>query len=307
MKALDLKSIFHQELDAIYGKDEVASFFFLCLEQYSNTPRIQLQLEPEFTITKQETEQYFNTLEALKQQKPIQYIFGETEFYGLKFKVTEDVLIPRQETEELVDWIIKSVKYKVENDKSSVTSSVVEKSQKVNRSIKILDIGTGSGCIAISLAKNISNAEVYALDISAKAIEIAKHNAEQNDIAISTIEANILDQATWDSGFKNLKFDVIVSNPPYVRNLEKREIQSNVLDNEPHLALFVDDNNPLVFYKAITDFAVDKLKSNGQLFFEINQYLGNETKQLLIDSNFKNIELLKDINGNHRMLKGTKQ
>ena len=289
MKAQDLKSIFHKELDAVYGKDEVSSFFFLCLEQYSDTPRIQLQLEPEFTITKQETEQYFNTLEALKKQKPIQYIFGETEFYGLNFKVTEDVLIPRQETEELVDWIIKCY------------------SERNEESLKILDIGTGSGCIAISLAKNISNAEVYALDISPKAIEIAKHNAEQNEIAISITAANILDQASWDSDYKNLKFDVIVSNPPYVRNLEKREIQSNVLDNEPHLALFVDDNNPLIFYKAITQFAVDNLKSNGALFFEINQYLRDETKALLMTSNFDEVELRKDLNNNYRMLKGTKK
>ena len=169
MKTLDLKKIFHKELDVIYDKEEVSNFFFLCLEQYSDIPRIHLQLEPEFTISKPETEQYLNTLEALKHQKPIQYIFGETEFYNLKFNVSEDVLIPRQETEELVDWIIKC------NSKHS------------EESLKILDIGTGSGCIAISLAENISNAEVYALDVSEKALEIAKNNAEQNKIDVSFI------------------------------------------------------------------------------------------------------------------------
>lgn len=289
MKAQDLKRIFHKELDAIYGKGEVSSFFFLCLEKYCDMPRIQLQLKPEFTITKPETEQFFNTLEALKQQRPIQYIFGETEFYGLKFKVTGDVLIPRQETEELVDWIIKG------------------HSEHGAESLKILDIGTGSGCIAISLAKNISNAEVYALDVSREALNVAQQNAALNNVDITFIEASILNNATWDSDFKNLKFDVIVSNPPYVRNLEKREIQSNVLDNEPHLALFVDDNNPLIFYKAITKFAVDNLKPNGQLYFEINQYLESETKQILIDLNLDAIELRKDLNNNYRMLKGTKK
>jgi release factor glutamine methyltransferase len=289
LKALDLKKIFHKELDVIYDKEEVSNFFFLCLEKYSDIPRIYLQLEPEFTISKPETEQYLNTLEALKHQKPIQYIFGETEFYNLKFNVSEDVLIPRQETEELVDWIIKC------NSKHS------------EESLKILDIGTGSGCIAISLAENISNAEVYALDVSEKALEIAKNNAEQNKIDVSFIKANILDQATWDLDFRNIKFDVIVSNPPYVRNMEKREIKRNVLDNEPHLALFIDDYNPLIFYKAIIQFAVDNLKPNGELFFEINQYLGNETKELLMVSNFNEVELRKDLNNNYRMLKGKKK
>lgn len=285
----ELQNIFHIELDIIYGKDEVNSFFFLCTEYYLSVPRIQLTLEPEFAITKPETETFFKVLEDLKQQKPLQYILGETEFYGLPFKVNEHVLIPRPETEELVDLIIRSV-----------TSSLVE------NSIKILDIGTGSGCIAISLAKNLPKAEVYALDVSNEALTMAKENAKGNNVDITFIEASILEESDWDLFFENTKFDVIVSNPPYVRELEKQEIQPNVLDNEPHLALFVEDNNPLIFYKAITDFAVKKLKPNGKLYFEINQYLGEETKQLLVDANFENVELLKDLNGNDRMLKGVK-
>lgn len=285
----ELQHIFHIELDAIYGKHEVDSFFYLCTEYYLSVPRIQLTLEPVLAITKPETDTFFKVLEDLKQQKPIQYIIGETEFYGLPFKVNENVLIPRPETEELVDLIIRSV-----------TSSSVEKS------IKILDIGTGSGCIAISLAKNLPKAKVYALDVSSEALTMAKENAKGNKVDITFIEASILEASNWDLFFENTKFDVIVSNPPYVRELEKQEIQPNVLDNEPHLALFVDDNNPLIFYKAITDFAVKKLKPNGKLYFEINQYLGEETKQLLVDANFENVELLKDLNGNDRMLKGVK-
>ncbi|WP_178985738.1 peptide chain release factor N(5)-glutamine methyltransferase [Winogradskyella helgolandensis] len=287
----DLQNIFHKELDTIYGKDEVDSFFYLCTEHYLNVPRIQLTLEPEFTIIKSETDTFFKTLEDLKQQKPIQYILGETEFYGLPFKVNDNVLIPRPETEELVDLIIKCH---------------TERSRSAHENLKILDIGTGSGCIAISLAKNLPNAEVYALDISKEALKVAKQNAELNKVNINFIEASILDNTCHSALDAEFNFDVIVSNPPYVRNLEKQEIQPNVLDNEPHLALFVEDDNPLLFYKAITNFAIKKLNDKGNLYFEINQYLGEESKALLTDTEFENVELLKDLNGNDRMLKGKK-
>ncbi|WP_400079438.1 peptide chain release factor N(5)-glutamine methyltransferase [Winogradskyella sp. R77965] len=286
----DLQDIFHKELDAIYGKNEVDSFFFLCTGHYLDLPRFQLALQAEFTITKPETDTFFKVLEGLIQQKPIQYILGETEFYGLPFKVNENVLIPRPETEELVDLILRSV-----------TSRVIEKP------LRIIDIGTGSGCIAISLAKNLTNAKVYALDVSKQALEVAKENAKRNDIVIEFIEGDILNESCHSALDAESSFDIIVSNPPYVRALEKLEMKPNVLDNEPHLALFVEDENPLLFYKAITNFAVNNLKDKGELYFEINQYLGNETKQLLIEANFENVELLKDLNGNDRMLKGTKR
>lgn len=294
LKSKDLKDIFHKELDTIYGRDEVASFFYLSMEHQLKIAKIQLQLEPEFTLTKDETDVFFSILEDLKQQKPIQYILGETEFYGLNFKVNENVLIPRPETEELVDWIIKCH---------------AERSRSAKDAIKILDIGTGSGCIAIALAKHLPNAKVYALDISKKALNIAKKNADINEVQVEFIKADILESSLWeDVVLRQMDFfDIIVSNPPYVRELEKREIKPNVLDNEPHLALFVENSNPLIFYKAITDFAVDKLKSNGSLYFEINQYLGQETKQLLVSAEFKDIQLRKDLNGNDRMLKGTKK
>ena len=286
----ELKTIFHKELDDIYGREEVDSFFFLCIEHYLNLPKFHLALEPEFTLTKPETDLFFKVLEDLKQEKPIQYIMGETEFYGLKFNVNEHVLIPRPETEELVDLIVRC------------HSEHSEESQ-----LKILDIGTGSGCIAISLAKTLANAKVYALDVDKDALNVSKRNAELNKVIINFIEANIFNESTWNLEFKDLKFDIIVSNPPYVRQLEKQEMKPNVLDNEPHLALFVDDNDPLIFYKAITQFAVDNLKQNGALYFEINQYLGEETKQLLLDANFDDVELRKDLNDNNRMLKGIKK
>lgn len=299
LKAKDLKNIFHNQLDALYGKEEVSSFFYLSIEHHLNVARIQLLLDPEFTFTKPETKTLLDVIEALKQQRPIQYILEETEFFGLTFKVNKNVLIPRPETEELVDWIIKDSKSKV---RSSTT-------------FNILDIGTGSGCIAISLAKHMPEAKFFAVDISESALKIAKENAKVNNVNIQFVKGDALNLADEDcfplgkdvsqrqKGF----FDIIVSNPPYVRQLEKQEIKPNVLNNEPHLALFVENENPLIFYKVISDFAVDNLKSNGSLYFEINQYLGQETKQLLVDAEFKAIELRKDLNGNDRMLKGTKK
>lgn len=292
VKSKELKTIFHKELDALYGKDEVENFFFLTSEYYYEVTRLQLVLEPNLSFTTIEVETFFNVLERLKEQQPIQYILGETHFFGLKFKVNNNVLIPRPETEELVDWVLQSLEYL--NQNSSI----------VNRQLNILDIGTGSGCIAISLAKHLPNAKVYALDVSKDALNVAKTNARLNDVTINFIQADILDEANWNLQFENLEFDVIVSNPPYVRQLEKVEIKPNVLDNEPHLALFVEDKQPLVFYDAITNFSVNYLKPQGQLYFEINQYLGKETKQLLVDANFEAIELRKDLNGNDRMLKG---
>ena len=290
MNVLILKNRYHETLDDIYGIEEVNSLFFLSLGYVCGVTRIQLQLEPELTIAKSETNQLLEVLELLKQHKPIQYIFGETDFFGLKFKVNKHVLIPRQETEELVALILNDIK-KLEQNQEQLT---------------ILDIGTGSGCIAISLAKNLPKARVFALDISEKALEIARHNAKQNNINVTFIEANILDKSIWDSVFLNSEFDIIVSNPPYVRNSEKEEIKSNVLDNEPHLALFVSDENPLIFYKTITEFAKNNLRPNGSLCFEINQYLGEETMRLLENSIFENVELLKDLNGNNRIVKGIK-
>lgn len=289
MRLKDIQNTFHIELDTIYGKEEVDSFFFMLIDSVYNISRLQLAMKPGFKI-KDDTA-ILNALEALKTEQPIQYIIGETKFYGLPFKVNKHVLIPRPETEELVDWVI-----------NTVTSSAVE------NSLNILDIGTGSGCIAISLAKNLPNAKVYALDVSKKALKIAKQNAELNEVEIEFIEADIL--KTEDGRLKtgaidwDLKFDVIVSNPPYVREQEKTQMKANVLNNEPHIALFVKDENPLLFYNAISDFATHKLNNKGLLFFEINEYLANDTIQLLNEKQFKNIELKQDIFKKDRMIKG---
>jgi len=280
MKIKEYKTKFIAELLPFYDEMEAESFFYLILENQRQLRRIDLALNIDLVFSKDEILIWNSILEKLQLEIPIQYILGTTHFYGLEFNVNENVLIPRPETEELVEWIISS-SAKLPNFKN----------------IKILDIGTGSGCIAISLAKNIPNAEVFAIDISDKALATAKENADLNKVAIAFIQRNILETNDLEQ-----QFDIIVSNPPYVRNLEKAEIKSNVLANEPHLALFVEDNDALIFYRKIAELATKNLSPEGKLFFEINQYLGKETVELLEKMYFKNSELRKDIYGNDRMI-----
>jgi release factor glutamine methyltransferase len=282
MKIKEYRTQFIQALTSMYGEGEAESFFYLILEEKQQLKRIDLALHPDLEISEEEIWVWNSILEQLKLEIPIQYLLGKTSFYGLDFEVNANVLIPRPETEELVDWIVSNV---LKNGRS--------------KSLKILDIGTGSGCIAVSLAKNLPNAEVFAIDVSEKALATAKKNAKLNEVEVTFIEQNILE--TQDLG---QEFDIIVSNPPYVRNLEKEEIKKNVLDNEPHLALFVEDNDALIFYRKIAELAQKNLSNSGQLYFEINQYLGKEMISLLEEMNFKNVELRKDIYENDRMTLG---
>lgn len=276
------KTTFLQELSPLYDAMEIESFFYIVLEQFHNKKRIDLALHPELEMDALQLLRWESVLSDLKKEKPIQYILGETEFYGLRFLVNENTLIPRPETEELVELIID------DSQKSKVGS------------LKILDIGTGSGCIAISLAKNLLNAEVSAIDVSEKALETAKINAEINAVNVHFILKNILETEDLEE-----QYDIIVSNPPYVRNLEKSEIKPNVLEFEPHLALFVEDDDALLFYRKIAQLAKKHLSENGLLFFEINQYLGKQTVELLEEIGFKNISLKKDIYENDRMIRST--
>ena len=280
MKIKEYKINFIKSLLPFYDEMEAESFFYLVLENNQQLKRIDLALDADKEFSEDEISIWTTILEKLKTQIPIQYILGTTHFYGSEFLVDENVLIPRPETEELVDWIVK-------------LNSKISKKKK----LRILDIGTGSGCIAISLAKNIPNSEVFAIDVSEKALAVAEKNALLNTVSLTFLLKNILETTSLDQ-----KFDIIVSNPPYVRNLEKSEIKSNVLDNEPHLALFVADDDALIFYKKIAELAATNLNPNGQLFFEINQYLGKETQDLLESLGLKNRELRKDIYGNDRMI-----
>ncbi|MEZ4856523.1 MAG: peptide chain release factor N(5)-glutamine methyltransferase [Gelidibacter sp.] len=287
MKLKAILELFHTDLDATYGKNEVQSFFSLLMEHHLDLKPIALVLNPELTICDENYTVFNDALNRLKQEEPIQYIIGKTEFFGLPFKVNPHTLIPRPETEELVDWIIKQPAI-------------------YNQQRNLLDIGTGTGCIAISIAKQLLKTKIFALDVSEEALKIAKQNAKQNDVNIHFLKVDILNKAHWNLEFKDLEFDIMVSNPPYVRELEKLKMKDNVLKHEPELALFVDDNDPLIFYKTICEFAQQHLKSGGMLFFEINQYLGDEMLQLLKTYLFKNIELKKDMFGNDRMIKAVK-
>ena len=284
------KSTFLQELSSLYEEQEIESFFYIILEKLHGFKRIDLALNPQKVMDGAHLKQWKNIVSELKKQRPVQYILGETEFYGLRFLVNENTLIPRPETEELVELIIESTNYELRNTK-----------------LKVLDIGTGSGCIAISLAKHLPTSEVFAIDVSEKALDVAKKNAELNKVAIDFISTNILDVVNLSAVAGLYKqFDIIVSNPPYVRNLEKDQIKPNVLEYEPHLALFVDDIDPLLFYRKIAELAIKNLNPNGKLYFEINQYLGNETVELVKSFGFKNVKLIKDIYGNDRMIEGTR-
>ncbi len=279
MRIKDLRTSFINALAESYESQEVLSFFYILSEEILGMRRVDVAIHLDKKLLSHEIARFEEAEKRLKKYEPLQYIIGNTEFFGLSFLVNDNVLIPRPETEELVDWIV--CDYKTHS-----------------RGLKVLDIGTGSGCIAISLAKNLSNVDVYAIDVSEKAIEIAKENAKRNNVAITFLEVDILNMVDLSQDF-----DIIVSNPPYVRELEKSEMKSNVLDNEPSLALFVSDKDPLVFYKKITDLAKKKLHTEGVLYFEINQYLGEETKAMIESFGFNSTILRKDVFGNDRMIK----
>jgi len=267
-----------KELTGLYPKAEVKGFIrliFWHLFQFSYT---DLVLRKNQKLEKFSQKRIEEIVERLKKFEPIQYILGETEFFGLKLTVNPSVLIPRPETEELVQWITTTV----EDEKLSA-----------------VDIGTGSGCIALSLKKELKNAVVTGVDISAESILTARQNAEINRLDVTFKQADILqwEKEKWES------VDLIVSNPPYVRELEKAAMHPNVLQYEPENALFVSNTNPLVFYRSIADFANRYLKVNGWLFFEINENLGEELVILLAAKGFGAIEIKKDINGKNRILR----
>lgn len=272
------KTHFFDSLKNIQDEQEIESFFFILTEYLHNIKRVDVALNPNFELSEDDVEKWNAILAELQLEKPIQYITGDAWFFRLRFEVNENTLIPRPETEELVEWIL--------------SSSII------HHPSSILDIGTGTGCIPISLKTNLPKANVSAIDVSEKALEVAKRNAISNKVDISFIQANILEVEDLSQ-----YFDIIVSNPPYVRNLEKEEIKKNVLDYEPHLALFVEDTDALLFYRKIAQLALKNLTTNGLLFFEINQYLGKETVELLESLGFNNIELKKDIYGNDRMIR----
>ena len=267
------------ELEGLYHETEIRSFSQLMIEKVTGFSRTEIIVNKNTLFSDEQHQEIESFIKKLKNFIPIQYILGETEFYGLTFNVNESVLIPRPETEELVDWI------RTENDRSAT--------------LNILDIGTGSGCIAISLKQEFTNAIVDAFDISDEALITAQNNANRNNLEVNFSKVDILNAPDFET-----KWDIIVSNPPYVLENEKAKILPNVLDNEPHLALFVPDNDPLLFYRSISQLALRQLKPGGKLYFEINRQYGKATMDLLVELDFTDIELRKDISGYDRMIRG---
>lgn len=297
MTLKNFRTYFTDALKEIYPNTEIDTFFFSLLEEKLNLQRVDTVMQPDYLIADANLSELKIILKRLQKEEPIQYILGNTEFYGLPFKVNKNTLIPRPETEELVEWIIKEVKELQSNKIAKLDAYIIPKKNE-EKSLSIIDIGTGTGCIPISLAKNLNNVKISAVDVSSEALKVAQQNATLNTVDVSFLEMDILETKELPQ-----QYNLIVSNPPYVRELEKTEISNNVLENEPHLALFVKDDNPLIFYSKIADLAKSHLKKDGLLFFEINQYLGKETIEMLKQKGFKTIKLKKDLFGNDRMVK----
>tara|TARA_Y100000991_G_scaffold116206_1_gene87660 strand:- start:485 stop:1318 length:834 start_codon:yes stop_codon:yes gene_type:complete len=274
MTLYDFKLKMISELSSIYKIDELNSIFNLISEDYLKLPRSKILLADEIHLDESNQSLFLSALERLKTHEPIQYVLGKASFMDLEFKVNSSVLIPRPETEELVRLILKE-----------------DLDGK-----EILDIGTGSGCIAISLAKNFPKAKVTVLDISEDALELARENAKLNNVSIDFINADIF---KYES---NKKYDVIVSNPPYVTENEKSLMKKNVLNFEPDLALFIDDNEPLKYYLEIINFSKYGLKSKGFIFFEINKRFSSQLKTKMLNSKL-NSSVINDFAGFPRFIK----
>ena len=281
----EAERIFTDSLNLVYESREAASLAWLSISHICKIERAEYLNLKDTEIPSYKYESLLNILGELKTGKPLQYVIGETEFYGLTFKVNPSVLIPRPETEELVDWIISDIR----NSKTPI------------KGLKIIDIGTGSGCIPISIKKNLPENQLFALDVSHEALDVSKQNALLNQTEVNFIQGDILNLLNKE--IKDEKFGIIISNPPYVTEAEKQQMQPNVLEHEPDLALFVPNDNPLIFYRAIADFALKHSDKNGYLYLEINENMGEDTVQLLKQMGFKNIELRQDLSGKDRMIK----
>ncbi|PJR03512.1 peptide chain release factor N(5)-glutamine methyltransferase [Avrilella dinanensis] len=274
----DYKNFFEQQLNGLYDEEERKALLAVVMDEVLNYSRADMVLKKDEELLPEIQIHLTEVVTQLQKEIPVQYIFGKAHFYGYEFKVSPATLIPRRETEELVEWILEAM------------------NRQPQKKWTVLDIGTGSGCIPITIKKEFSLAEVSAIDISPEALSIAEENAHNLNVKIRFIQQNILETKTLD------KYDIIISNPPYVRHLEKAEMKNNVLRHEPHLALFVENEDPLIFYRKIMQLAKESLTENGVLFFEINQYLGNEMTEL-VSEYFDNVILKKDLQGNDRMMK----
>lgn len=269
-------------LSGIYLADELEVIAYQLMSEVTGLTRTAILINKNTKISETHAQLIKRFVNELKNFKPLQYVVGKTEFFGLPFKVNEYTLIPRPETEELVEWIIDDYNAKV-------------------FPVTILDIGTGSGCIPVSLRKHLALARVDGCDISPDALKVAAENAQINQLDVNFFEIDILSSPVMEQ-----KWDVIVSNPPYIPMSDMSEMHANVLQYEPHVALFVADENPLIFYRAIALFALKHLQYEGSLYFEIHYKYGAEVLEMLRNSGFVNVQLRKDLSGNDRMVKAQK-
>lgn len=279
MKLSELRQKFEKELSLIYSKSEIDLIFYSIAEKITRKPKsiLRLALDEEWHEFEDRKKLFMLYLLQLKSRMPFQYVLGETEFYGLKFFVNKNVLIPRPETEELIEWIL---------------------ADRPNTESRIIDLGTGSGCIAVVLKNKIPDAEVWAMDASKKALNCAQTNSDYHRTEINFFQDNLLKM-----DFDPLpKFDIIVSNPPYISIAEKESMDFSVVGFEPKKALFVKDENPLIFYERIAEMGLKKLNPDGKIYVEINQNLGEETKAIF-SALYPKVELRKDISGNYRMIR----
>jgi len=295
MTLAEAERTFANQLKSLYDEEEAKGLVFYAIHHITGMSKSNFLINKNESISEIDQTALNGILEELKTGRPIQYILGETEFYGLTLKVNPSVLIPRPETEELVDWVVEvwSWEFGVGSGESKIRNREFEVRN-------ILDLGTGSGCIAITLKKHLPAAKVYALDISPDALETARHNAALNSVEVEFLEVDILKGAIAKF---DTKFSIIVSNPPYVSVSEKQTMHTHVLEHEPHIALFVPENDPLIFYAHIIDFAATHLLSDGLLFFEINENFGEQVCGLLDQKGFSDIVLRKDLQGKDRMIR----
>lgn len=270
-----------KELKDIYSESEIRTISNAIISKITGMSYTEIILNKNTIFSEEQRNLLDSFISALKKNIPLQYILGQTEFMGLTFEVNSSVLIPRPETEELIEWILE-----------------INQEKQIN---SMLDIGTGSGCIAVSLAKFIQGSSVTAFDISEQAIAVATRNAKSNQVNISFQQRDIL-----NAPFSEEKWDTIVSNPPYIPEMEKANMNKNVLDYEPHLALFVTNEDPLIFYRKIAEFALCHLETEGNLFFEIHYDQALNIKTLLESLSFKHVEIRKDMSGNDRMIRAVK-
>ena len=274
-----------QELNSLYNNREIVSLTSIIFQKILGIDKIKFISNKDFLLSDIQEQKCNSAIIDLKKQKPIQYIVGNTEFFGSTFFVNENVLIPRPETEELVELFLKN--------------EIITSNQK------IIDIGTGSGCISVSIAKN-SEAKIFATDISEDALNVAKKNATHNSVDVNFSIHDILNNDSFNKDAEQIFFDFIISNPPYVRKKEAQMMKKNVLDNEPHLALFVDDDNPLIYYNAIAGFAQKSLKSAGKIYLEVNEYIADLTAKIFMKQLFYDVKIKNDIFDKKRFLVVTK-